>query len=137
MIESLGGKPLKSFHLRAASEAGVSFAHQRQISYLENWSIDRTNKTWVRDPEIDAIRVGLTGEIVIRDGEPTLEWELTTLVNLSRETQILQDVGQVPVEVPQIRTRRGTLRLRSAVNLVPIAELTTGEAVVLVVRRAQ
>ena len=72
----------------------------------------------------------------MRDGEPVFSWTYTTLVSCGDFMTHLGDT-LVTIEVPETYARRGELRLRGDVNLHPVATLTDGRSVVLVVRRAK
>ncbi len=79
--------------------------------------------------------IGFKGEFGGRDGEPVLSFEYSVLSEL-RDVNRERDGVTFPVERPIGVTKRGVLRLRGAVDVMPIGTLEDGRNVVLVVRRA-
>jgi len=126
---------LREAGLAAAPEAGAGIAWLLRMSYHRDSAVRKAEETVVLDPDVDTIELGFTGRFGIRDGEPVLAFTYSVVTELRKVPREKAGVT-FAVERPVRVTKRGVLRLRGAVDVMPIGRLEDGRTVVLVVRRA-
>ncbi|MEN8150509.1 MAG: hypothetical protein ABFS86_11845 [Planctomycetota bacterium] len=116
----------------AAAEPGAGLRWLLETSYLRDTVL---RPSGVPLPKTAVAPVGFEGWFDVRDGETVLDFQYSTLSEIRNVSKRRGDV-EFPVERPMMVEKRGVLRLRGAVDVMPIGTLTDGRTLVLVVRRA-
>ena len=133
-LERMKPETLRTIRLRTGADPLAKASLLLQKSYLKDYETPASGHGTLLDPIIDNLVVGLTAEVRVQNGEPTLVWEFSTLLNLEDYTTRVGD-AVATVELPEILIRSGALPLRSAVNLADIGPLADGTRLALLVRR--
>jgi len=133
-LERMKPETLRTIRLRTGADPLAKASLLLQKSYLKDYETPESEHGTLLDPVIDNLVVGLTAEVRVQNGTPTLVWEFSTLLNLEDYTTRVGD-AVATVELPEILIRSGALPLRSAVNLADIGPLSDGTRIALLVRR--
>jgi hypothetical protein len=127
-LAALSARTLRRFVLNAAAEAGLEarsadlLAGHRATKTVRVPGSDRS----VGDPQIGTTEVGFAAAFARRDGQPGVDWRLSTI-------RSVRDEGER--EVPETDTREGFLPLGGDASLSPISPLEGGGALALLVHR--
>ena len=133
-LDRMNPEPIRTIRLRTGADPLARAEVLLQKSYLRDYDTPKSDHGTLLDPVVDNLVVGLTAEVKVRNGEPTLVWEFSTLRSLTDFTTRLGD-ALATVELPEILVRSGALPLRSAVNIADIGPLADGTRLALLVRR--
>jgi len=125
---------LRRADLAAIPETGAGVGWRTSLAYHGDYEVKVGTSDSMFDPIIMTRDLGFTCRFSTPGGKPALSWSMETLRDLSTFTTNLAG-SVVSLEIPAFDRRTGILRLRSAVDVMPLGKLEDGRTVVLVVRR--
>ncbi|MFQ5843881.1 MAG: hypothetical protein ACE5JG_02725 [Planctomycetota bacterium] len=133
-LAALRPEILRTFVLPADSVSGTKAQLLLQRSYVKDYDVEDGNQTPIHGPIVGSFRVGFAGSLAREDGGSVLRYSWSALKGM-QSLATGTGAGRITVGAPEIIEREGVIRLRSRVNLAPVARLRDGGSIAVLVER--